>query len=107
MADKLLDEFDKLDGICEAVAAFWTIEANRFDSQGAKLKTGQATQLKSQSKTLREKAIENNVQFWTKARDDVKHYAAAMSAINDSFNFQTEVKPLTTRDRLLDPTFDF
>ena len=88
-----MEVLGKLEETCEAVAAFWTMEADRFASQGAKMKTGQATMLKSKSKTMRSKAIENNIQFWTKAKDEMDRYVTAMSVINNSFNFQTEAKP--------------
>ena len=44
-AATLVKVLGKLEETCEAVAAFWTMEADKFDSQGAKMKTSQVKML--------------------------------------------------------------
>lgn len=76
----------KLEEACEAVAAFWTIEADNYDSQGAKMLTNQ-TRMPSGP------VAKNNLTFWKEAKQRMDRYAIAMGVINNSFNFGTDEKP--------------
>ena len=87
-AATLVKVLGKLEETCEVIAAFWTMQAENFDSQGAKMKTSQVVMLK----TMKGVVIKNNLTFWTKAKADMDRYATAMSVINNSFNFVTEAR---------------
>ena len=89
VADKagtLVKVLGKLEETCEAVAAFWSIEAEKFDSQGAKMKKNQVTMLKAMKGVV----VKNNLSFWKKAKDEMDRYVTAMSVVNNCFNFLTD-----------------
>lgn len=90
-AATLVKVLGKLEETCEAVAAFWTMEADKFDSQGAKMKTGQAKMV--MMKGMKGSVVKNNIAFWKTAKDEMDRYVTAMSVINNCFNFVTEAKP--------------
>lgn len=81
------------------MAAFWTMEADNYDSQGAKMQT-------NQTKMPSGPVAKNNLTFWKAAKDRMDRYAIAMSVINNSFNFVTEAKPLPTKTFAL-PNLEF
>jgi len=83
----------KLEETCDLIAAFWTMEADKFDSQAGKMGTTQAKQITLKAKVMRDKVVKNNLEFWTKAKEDMDRYATAMSVINNSFNFETRARP--------------
>ena len=89
----LLEVLGKLEETCDLIASFWTMEADKFDAQAGKMGTAQAKQIVMKSKVMRDKVVKDNLQFWTKAKEEMDRYAIAMSVINNSFNFQTEAKP--------------
>ena len=91
-AANLVRVLGKLEETCEAITAFWVMEADKFDSQGAKMKTGQAAMIKAGMKS---KVYKDNISVWTKAKDELDRYATAMSVVNNSFNFVTNAKPPT------------
>ena len=88
-----MNALKNLESISEAIATFWTIEADNFAAQGAKMKTTQIVMIASMKGTV----VKNNITFWTKAKEELDRYAIAMSAINNSFNFKTEAKPPTAQ----------
>lgn len=88
-AGTLVKVLGKLEETCEAIAAFWTMEADKFDSQGAKMKTNQVKMLKH----MKGAVVKNNIAFWTKAKDEMDRYVTAMSVVNNCFNFVTDAKP--------------
>ena len=92
VADKagdLVMALKNLESISEAIATFWTIEADNFAAQGAKMKTTQVVMVKS----MKGNVVKDNITFWTKAKEELDRYAVAMSEVNNSFNFNTEAKP--------------
>ena len=91
-AAKLVNVLGKLEETCEAIAAFWTMEADKFDSQGAKMETGQATMIEV---GMKDQVCEDNIAYWTKTKDELDRYVTAMSVINNCFNFATNAKPPT------------
>ena len=78
----------KLETTCEAVATFWTVEAENFASQCSKMAINQTEMIGS----LPEVVVGDNIAFWTKAKDDMDRYVIAMSQVNNCFNFVTEAK---------------
>ena len=88
-AGTLVTVLGKLKETCEAIAAFWTEEADKFDSQGARMKTTHAKMLKY----MKGAVVKNNIAFWTKAKDEMDRYVTAMSVVNNCFNFVTDAKP--------------
>ena len=93
-AGDLVNALKNLESISEAIATFWTIEADNFAAQGAKMKTSQAVMVKS----MKELVVKDNIAFWTKAKVELDRYAVAMTSINNSFNFNTEAKPSSAQD---------
>lgn len=93
-ASELVEVLTNLETISEAIAAFWTDEANKFDAQGAKMGTTHAVMVK---KTLKGRVVKDNIAMWTKAKDELDRYATAMSVINNRFNFVTKAKPPTAQ----------
>ena len=85
----LVQVLGKLEETCEGIAAFWTMEAENYDSQGAKMATNQVKMVKS----MKGAVVKNNIKFWTEAKERMDKYATAMSVINNSFNFVTDAKP--------------
>ena len=71
------------------------MEAERFGSQGAKMGTSQALQLKM--KATRKKVVEQNITYWKKAKERMESYAAAIGAVSNSFNFVYKVEPPATQ----------
>ena len=96
-AEELLQALSSLDKACEAAAAFWTVQADTFEAQGSKMRSGQAAMIKSKSQILRGKAIENNVEFWSKAKSDVEQYVTVISKFNNSINVRAATQPSPTR----------
>lgn len=88
-AATLVKVLGKLEETCEAVAAFWTMEADKFDSQGAKMKNSQVAMLKG----MKGMVVKDNISFWKKAKEEMDCYVTAMSVINNCFNFTTAAKP--------------
>lgn len=84
-----------MEEVCELIAAFWTMEAEKFDSQGAKMKTSQSSMIKF--KSMRANVIKKNLKFWKEAKEDMDRYVTAMSVINNSFNFVTDATPPTSK----------
>lgn len=82
-AGTLVEVLKNLEQICELVAAFWNTEAERFDSQGAKMRTVPVSVLKGMK----------NIDLWTKAKDEMDRYVTAMGVINNCFNFTTDARP--------------
>lgn len=66
------------------------MEADKFESQGAKMGTSQAVLVKSSSQKLRSRAVENNIHYWSKAKSDVEHYATVISRFNQSINIRVQ-----------------
>ena len=94
-AADLVRVLGKLEETCEAIAAFWTMEADKFDSQGAKMKTSQVKMLKG----MKGAVCKNNIAFWSKTKDEMDRYVTAMSVINNCFNFVTNAKPPTAQSK--------
>ena len=92
-AAKLVNVLGKLEETCEAIAAFWTMEADKFDAQGAKMKTNHAVMIKG----MKGKVCKDNIAYWNKTKDELDRYATAMSVINNCFNFVTDAKPPTAQ----------
>ena len=92
-ATKLINVLLKLEETCEAIAVFWRIEADKFDSQGAKMKTNHAVMIK----VMKGKVCKDNITFWTETKDELDRYITAMSAVNAYFNFAhtANAKPST------------
>lgn len=67
----------------------WTVEADTFNSQGAKMKTNHVAMFKGMKGVV----VKNNIAFWKKAKDKMDYYITAMSVINNCFNFTTDAKP--------------
>ena len=88
-AAELVQVLSRLESTCEAIAAFWTVEAENFESQGSKMAKNQTKMVES----LKEIVVGDNIAFWTKAKDEMDRYVIAMSAVNNCFNFVTEAKP--------------
>ena len=42
---------------------------------------------------LKDKIVKDNIDFWTKAKEEMDRYVVAMSAVNNCYNFVTEAKP--------------
>ena len=87
-AKTLVEVLGKLEETCEAIAAFWTMEAENYDSQGAKMAKNQVTMVKHMKSVV----VKNNIKFWSEAKGRMDKYATAMSVINNSFNFVTDAK---------------
>ena len=85
----LVKVLGKLEETCEFIGAFWTIQADDFDSKGAEMAINQVKMIK----IMKEVVIKKSITFWTKAKEDMDHYCTAMSVINNCFNFVTEAKP--------------
>ena len=79
----------KLEETCEAVAAFWLMEAEAFDSQGGKMRVNQVAMLKGMKRVV----VKDNLPFWKKAKDEMDRYITAMSVVNNCFNFLTDATP--------------
>ena len=88
-AATLVNVLGKLEETCEAVAAFWMMEADNYDSQGAKMATNQAKMITHMKGVV----VKNNIAFWTEAKERMERYVAAMTVINNCFNFVTDAKP--------------
>ena len=65
------------------------MEADKFDSQGAKMKTSHAVMIKG----MKGKVCKDNIAFWSKTKDELDRYVTAMSVINNCFNFVTNAQP--------------
>ena len=89
-ATELVKVLVKLEECCDTIAAFWTVEADNLDSQGAKMKS-QAVMVKLSGK-MRKRVVEDNIAHWTKAKNEMDRYATAMSMVNDTFYFSTEAR---------------
>ena len=68
----MVNMLGELEKICDNLTAFWTSEADNFDSQGGKMATNQMAMIKSMKSVLAQK----NVDFWMKAKEEMNHYAA-------------------------------
>ena len=79
----------KLEETSEAIATFWTMEAENYDSQGAKMATNHVKMVKSMKGVV----VKNNIKFWTEAKKQMEKYITSMAAINNCFNFVTDAKP--------------
>ena len=88
-AGQLIVILGKMEETCEAIAAFWTEEAENYAAQGAKMATNQATMVKQMKGVV----VKNNVKFWKEAKERMDRYASAMNVINNSFNFVTDARP--------------
>ena len=88
-AGQLIVILGKMEETCEAIAAFWTEEAENYAAQGAKMATNQVTMVKHMKGVV----VKNNVKFWKEAKERMDRYASAMNVINNSFNFVTDARP--------------
>ena len=75
------------------MAAFWIKEADNYDSQGGKMATNQTGMIESMKGVV----VKDNIAFWTEAKDRMERYVAAMTVINNCFNFVTNAKPPTAK----------
>ena len=87
-AAELVQVLSRLESTCEAIAAFWTVEAENFESQGSKMAKNQKLMIAS----LKDVIVGDNIKFWTKAKEEMDRYVIAMSEVNNCFNFVTEAK---------------
>ena len=81
---------DKLDKTCEAVAAFWTNQAENFDSQGSKMKPVML-------RTMKDAVVKKSIPFWTEAKEEMDRYANTISVVDRCFNFVTNAKQSSTK----------
>ena len=88
-AGALVRALKTLESTSVAIAGFWTVEAENFESQCAKMKKNQALMIAA----LKDKIVKDNIDFWTKSKEEMDRYVVAMSAINNCYNFVTEAKP--------------
>ena len=86
----LVSMLDKLDKTCEAVAAFWTNQAENFDSQGSKMKPVML-------RTMKDAVVKKSIPFWTKAKEEMDRYANTISVVDRCFNFVTNAKQSSTK----------
>ena len=84
-----MEVLGKLEATCEVIATFWTIEAENYDSQGAKMATNHVKMVK----TMKGVVVKNNIKFWSEAKERMEKYIASMSVINNCFNFVTDARP--------------
>ena len=62
----------------QRVCRFWTIEADRYDAQDAKMKQNQTVMIKH---LVKEIVIKDKFTFWTEAKEELDRYTTAMSTI--------------------------
>ena len=86
----LVDMLDNIEKTCEAVAGFWTNQAENFDSQGAKMNPLLLTSLKHV-------IVKKSISFWTEAKGEIDRYAQTISVVDRCFNFVTSTKQGSTR----------
>lgn len=87
-AAELVKLLGSLETTCEAIGAFWTVEADKFISQGGKMKSNQVKLPTS----LTPAVARDNIKYWKEARGDLEAYIAAMTVIGNCYNFPTDAK---------------
>jgi hypothetical protein len=92
-AGELVTVLMKLEEVCNATAKFWTIEADKYNSHGASMKTDQAAMIE----ILKDEVVQQNLKFWNESKDRMEKYATAMSVIGNCFNFVTKAKRPETK----------
>ena len=89
---------DNLEKTCEAVAGFWTNQAENFDSQGAKMNP-------LLLRAMKDVTVKKSISFWTEAKGEMDHYAQTISVVDRCFNFVTSKKQSSIRSIKL-PTLE-
>ena len=79
-----------LEKTCDTIATFWTVQADNFDSQGAKMATNQVQMIK----IMKGVTAKKNIAFWTKAKEELSTYAN-MACIE--FDFVTRARLQQTK----------
>lgn len=74
-AERLVGILSDLEKTCDAIATFWTCQADNFDSQGAKMATNQAVMIK----WMKSDTAKKNIAFWTKAKEELDTYSTMAS----------------------------
>jgi hypothetical protein len=87
-AGMLIQVIEKMEETCEAVAAFWTVEAQNYNSQveAMKINTAEVRQ------TMKGAVIDKNIKAWIEQKRFMEQFVADMSVICNSYNFETTAK---------------
>ena len=92
-AEEIFNVLEKMESTCNCIAAFWTLQAENFSTQGTKIALNQKLLVQA----AKELVMRDNIEFWKKAKDHMKDYATTMVAITNSFNFSATAIPLETQ----------
>ena len=94
----LVGMLDNLEKTCEAVAGFWTNQAENFDSQGAKMNP-------LLLRAMKDVTVKKSISFWTEAKGEMDRYVQTISVVDGCFNFVTSTKQSSIRSIKL-PTLE-
>ena len=98
---KLMGVLTNMASMNDAMATFWTIQADNFCAQAGKMKVSQPLMIR----TMKSMVGDDNIAVWTTAKDELERYAVVMSMISNCFNYTTEAKP-SPREPLSLPNLD-
>ena len=79
----------KVEEACEIIVSFWTIESDKFLNLNETMKTNHAKTMEFLTSAM----VEENIEFWTKAKEDLDLYANAMNVIAKCCKFTTSATP--------------
>ena len=88
-AEDVVGYLENLEEVSELIAAFWSSKADDFGSKAEDMAVNQVELIDQ----IGEAVADESYKFWSKAQREVTRYISAMTEINNSFNFLTEVKP--------------
>ena len=80
----------QIEGICEAISAFWQMQSDKFVSYSLTTETDKEL-LKYEFPA--EKIAEDNIKSLLERKSQLEEYHKKMTTINSSFNFPTSLTP--------------
>ena len=86
--------------ICEAQAAFWSIQSDKFGSFAARF-----TDVKELMEICIDDSVDELIEWLKTRKKELGIYHAVMQGVNNSYNFPCSLKP-TQFPRLALPTLD-
>ena len=87
---KVVQSFSKIECFCEAIAAFWQIQSDKYSSYSSRT---QADQVLMNAGLPDEKIAEDNIKWLTEQKSKLEKYHEKMSTVNASYNFPTSLTP--------------
>ena len=97
----LIKQLGQVEAICEAQAAFWSYQADKFGTFSSNVKSAQ----EFIELGIGDESVEELTGWLKERKQQLEKYHLAMQGVNNSFNFPTSVRP-TPLDAITLDTLD-